>query len=1146
MKTSNKALLVSLSLMLIIILLQPAFMFAQSGNEIFRHISTRDGLSSNFIWKMMQDSNGYIWIAGQSGPDRYDSYNVTSFINDPEDESTYPGGSAFSFFEDDSGLMWIGSSSGISLYNDETGTFLQLQTPDSVPSPRAIREIIRADDQSIWAAGIGGLYRFLPATSDPDIFTTEFFSLDDVAGEGIETSSVQQGPDGKLWLGTTSGVYTFDTEGHSYSKLQSFGDEIDEVLNNLIWQILKDSKNNLWFTSDGGLALWKEGYPEPERVTILGDSDINLEGEMIQSIYEDKVGNIWIGTASIGALRYHPETGDVQSFRSSSNTQNSIIEDDIHYVFVDSDDNVWFGYHDFGVSVMFTQLWDYSFSLLPESTNRDHPVNQIRGISDDDAGNLWLATEVGLARYSPESHSMDLFTPDPQNSSPDNQENIVAGLLIDKDKILVKTLRNSFYEFDIDAEKFTRIEFPEPVRQLPGFLMMNNSSIDTHYFIGTWSRDKLYLVNRETLLVSELIMPRREPDTSIDTAIIPIISPDGTVYIKFDYRDNMAEFTGDLFLFDPDTDSVSQVELDYPDNITTYTPPTFSKNQEGVYWILTNQGLLRRDVINGNNQFLFRNEAGVLAESNGRIIEDNQGNLWLGSILRVYKLDPLSETVTVYEAEPGRKPGIFMSPALLRNGDIAFSGPGGFVRFNPETQDEPGVIQHIHITELKAGTDTYRTIIPQEKYEIEYSNNNISLSFLALNYRDPSATRYRYRLTGYMDDWSEIGVQRSVYLANLPPGNYTFEVQAAQNFGLYSETTAGLNISILPPWWRTVPAYLFFVLLFAGSVFTADRVQRKRVVSKEREKAREKELAQAKEIEKAYMHLKAAQNQLVQQEKLASLGQLTAGIAHEIKNPLNFVNNFSEVSCEMIDELREEIAEFMNDLGSSQKGSETTEKQKKSSELILELLDEIESNQRKIHEHGSRADSIVKSMLEHSRGGSGKLEPTDLNAVVKEFTNLSFHGMRASKNPINVDLQYDLDESIGEVPLITEDFSRVIVNLCNNAFDAMQGTGHKLERSDNPDPSGAKGAGDYGPKLTVRTHRSEKGVTLEIEDNGPGIPDDIKDKILQPFFTTKKGTQGTGLGLSITNDIVKAHGGDLSIDSKLGFGTTFKIILQQQ
>ncbi len=279
-------------------------------------------------------------------------------------------------------------------------------------------------------------------------------------------------------------------------------------------------------------------------------------------------------------------------------------------------------------------------------------------------------------------------------------------------------------------------------------------------------------------------------------------------------------------------------------------------------------------------------------------------------------------------------------------------------------------------------------------------------------------------------------------------------------------------------------------------------------------KTAEKDLIEIKKArqkaESALTELKATQAQLVQQEKLASLGQLTAGIAHEIKNPLNFVNNFSEVSVELIDEALEELG--------SLEDSDTKEE-------ITAILNSVKGNLTKVNEHGSRADSIIKSMLQHSRGGSGKMESTDLNKLVKEYTNLAFHVMRAGKNPINAEIDLQLDPKIKAVPMIGEDISRVVLNLTNNAFDAMRET-----------------ANTRPPKLSVRTILDSKSIHIELEDNGPGIADDIIDKILQPFFTTKKGTEGTGLGLSITNDIIKAHGGQLNIQSIPG-KTIFQIHL---
>lgn len=348
--------------------------------------------------------------------------------------------------------------------------------------------------------------------------------------------------------------------------------------------------------------------------------------------------------------------------------------------------------------------------------------------------------------------------------------------------------------------------------------------------------------------------------------------------------------------------------------------------------------------------------------------------------------------------------------------------------------------------------------------------------------------------------------------------------------------------TISPSIYNTLENYLdaasFFALIWAITMWLNHRKQMKeieieRIFLKEQERqlkatAEQKSqlemlvaertseiLKQKEELQEALNHLQSTQEQLIQQEKLASLGQLTAGIAHEIKNPLNFVNNFSELSVDFLEEIGEEMAKI----------SESPAK-----ENILELLEDVKSNLVKIRHHGSRADSIVRSMLMHSRGGTGTMDPTDLNALIREYANLAFHGMRANPNPINVDIQLDLDENLPLVNLNAEDFSRVILNLVKNSFDAMR---DKL----------ASGRKDYKAKVQIRTKDQGNRVVVEVEDNGPGVPEEIRDKLLMPFFTTKKGTEGTGLGLSITHDIIKSHEGKLDIESKVGEFTRFRILL---
>jgi len=268
-------------------------------------------------------------------------------------------------------------------------------------------------------------------------------------------------------------------------------------------------------------------------------------------------------------------------------------------------------------------------------------------------------------------------------------------------------------------------------------------------------------------------------------------------------------------------------------------------------------------------------------------------------------------------------------------------------------------------------------------------------------------------------------------------------------------------------------------------------------------------LAQAKEIEKAYKELKSTQAQLIQSEKMASLGELTAGIAHEIQNPLNFVNNFSEVNKELIAELLEEAA----------KGN-TNE--------IVNIAQDIRDNSEKINHHGKRADAIVKGMLQHSRAGSGEKEPTDINALCDEYLRLAYHGLRAKDKTFNARFETDFDASIGKMNILPQDMGRVILNLINNAFYAVTERKKKSEAG-------------YEPQVKVSTKKTGRHVLISVSDNGTGIPNAIREKIFQPFYTTKPTGQGTGLGLSLSYDIVKAQGGELSVETKEGEGSTFII-----
>ena len=264
--------------------------------------------------------------------------------------------------------------------------------------------------------------------------------------------------------------------------------------------------------------------------------------------------------------------------------------------------------------------------------------------------------------------------------------------------------------------------------------------------------------------------------------------------------------------------------------------------------------------------------------------------------------------------------------------------------------------------------------------------------------------------------------------------------------------------------------------------------------------------------------LKAAQALLIQSEKMASLGELTAGIAHEIQNPLNFVNNFSEVSTELVDEMNSEIAR-----GNKQLATGNVEQATINLQYATEIANDLKQNLEKINHHGKRAGDIVKGMLQHSRSSSGVKEPTDINALCDEYLRLSYHGLRAKDKSFNAMMITEYDETISNINIIPQDMGRVILNLINNAFYAaslpLQGGGV------NPDYK-------HVPTVWVSSKKIGDKVLISVKDNGPGIPQEIVDKIFQPFFTTKPTGQGTGLGLSLSYDIVKAHGGEIKVETK--------------
>jgi len=586
------------------------------------------------------------------------------------------------------------------------------------------------------------------------------------------------------------------------------------------------------------------------------------------------------------------------------------------------------------------------------------------------------------------------------------------------------------------------------------------------------------------------------------------------------------------------------------DNYDLSSPAGYAKTKNQSMWISTNSGggLALVDPVKdsiifyGEEKGLLHNDVLInLGDKNIPI--DQKGRIWLPNNRGLSVFDTASRTYQNFFEYDGFQPHSGFYSVLVRsNGEVWIGGDQGLNLIDPERLFRKDTIPpKVWITEMGIMDSIYskpdgeifhKSVSYTDHIELDHWQKDLQFEFVALHYLRPEDNQYSWKLENYDRQWSAPSTTRNASYTNLSPGTYTFRVKGSNADGIWNDEGDFITIRINPPFWLTTWAYGFYSLVFLAGIYTVHRLQKERTIRKERERTREKELAQAKEIKKAYSelevahsNLKSAQSQLIQTEKMASLGELTAGIAHEIQNPLNFVNNFSEVNAELVEELKEEV-------------------EKGNIEEVKAIARDILENESKIKHHGKRAESIVKGMLQHSRTSTGEKEPTDINAIADEYLRLAYHGLRAKDKSFNAEFKTDFDPNLPKINVVPQDIGRVLLNLINNAFYAVH---EKAARHSDPEHSEGVESGaasnNYKPEVVVSTQQLNGKIEICVKDNGPGIPEQVRDKIFQPFFTTKPTGQGTGLGLSLSYDIVKAHGGELKVESEIGKGSEFVISL---
>lgn len=1126
---------------------------------IYKHKAQEPkSLSDDNISAIYEDRAGVLWIGTlKGGLNKFDREQdqFTHFVHDPKNPYSLSQNRVVTIDEDHSGTLWIGTGGGLNRFDRGTERFTRFVSDPNNSNSLSHSHItaICADSTRnlLWIGTYGGgLNQLNLTTGQFTRLVSDSTNLRTLSHNQV--TSIRQDHTGALWIGTTNGLNRLDPamlsfnapeETASFLRFRNDPKNPNSLSSNNVQLIYEDSEHTLWVgTFGGGLNRFDQATGQFTRYLNDPKDPQSLSDNRVLAIYEDRTGTLWIGT---NGGRLNKLDRSKERFLHFTDVPDNSIGLSHNRVWAICEDSrrtgLWIGTQN-GLDGFAPDFFSKKIMARPDSLFAEYKAksgfihfandpknpqslshNSVRVIHKDsyDAG-LWIGTDGGgLNKFNPQTKKFTRFLNDPQNANSLSHNSVRAIFEDHTGALWIGTYGGGLNKFERDSKQFTRF-LNDPAN--PHSLSHNRvwtiyEDRNNTLWVGTsGGLDKL---DRETGQFTHFVHDPANPQSLSHNAVFAIYearAPQDGMWI--------GTYGGGLNYFDRATGQ-----------FTRYT---------------TKEGLAN-DVIYG-------------------ILEDELGRLWMSTNYGLSCFDPQAKIFRNYDETDGLQGKEFNAGAFFKStdGQMFFGGVNGLNVFYPSHFKKNSAAPPVVITAFKVfekPLQLNRALDGLAAVTLSYRQNYFSFEFAALSYRNPEKNRYAHKLEGFDQDWIYSGsTRRYASYTNLDPGHYIFRVKGANDDGVWNENGARLAVTITPPWWRTGWAYMLYAIIFAMAVFTVDRIQRQRVIAQERAQAemrevqlraqtaelhaqtaqaqaqalqaenarKELELQKAAELQAAYQaleeahaNLQATQAQLIQSEKLALLGQLTAGVAHEIKNPLNFVNNFAVLSVDLAKELKDELIK-----------RKTKSVNADDFASINDILETLVLNAEKITHHGKRADSIVRSMMEHARGSSGQRQMTDINHLLEEAINLSYHGMRAQDPSFNISIEKQFDETLGPVEAVPQDLQRVFINIINNACYAA----HQKQKAKSKEQTA--NAGDFMPVLSVRTQDLGDTIAIGIRDNGNGIPQSVRDKIFTPFFTTKPTGQGTGLGLSISYDIiVQMHRGELHVDTEEGKFTEFIIRL---
>jgi signal transduction histidine kinase/ligand-binding sensor domain-containing protein len=933
--------------------------------------------------------------------------------------------------------------------------------------------------------------------------------------------SIYEDRSGVLWIGTRSGLNKL-VPGANRASSPIFKHWIsepgnpDSLSHNEVRVIFQDSMGILWIGTKNGLnelvSGGSEGSPPNFKHWISEPGNpISLSHSDIRSIYEDRSGVLWIGTWDGGLNKFDREQKIFTHWKNDPLDSLSLSDNSVYSIFEDRSDVIWIGtvggLNKFDRGKMRFTHW----ANEPGNPNSlSH--NYVFSILEDRSGMIWIGTDGGgLNRFDRGNETFTHWANEPRNPESLSHDGVYS-IYEDRAGILWIGTKDGLNKFNREDNTFTHWS------NIPG----NPESLSNNEILSIYEdrSGALWIGTRGGL-------NRLVPSASMGSP--PIFrhwmnEPGNSNSLSHDvilsiYEDRAGMLWigtngGGLNRFDRENETFSHWtnEPGNPESVSNNEILSIYEDRTGILWVGTMGGGLNKFDRDRETFKRYKDRDGLPNNVIYGILEDDRGSLWLSTNRGLSKFNIQAETFRNYDAHDGLQIYEFNQGAYRKNkkGEMFFGGIKGFITFAPENIKDNPHIPPVVITSFKKFDEVLKTdIFDLDEIKLSYKDKYYSFEFAALDYRNPEKNQYAYMMEGVNEEWIHSGTRRFVTYTHLNPGINIFHVKGSNNDGVWNEKGASLKMIITPPIWQTWWFRVFVLATVFGIGFLWHKLrvkhieaQRSRLELKVAERTREI-VDKKKQLESAFQELKDTQSQLAQAEKMASLGNLAAGIAHEINNPVGAINSAANTSHRSIDKVIKALEE----------GKDLEEI--KEDQYFKKALNSFISNNDVITMASERITDIIQSLRNFARLEEADFLEADIHEGLESTLTLLHHEL---KNRIEVIKEF------GDIPKIycyPNQINQVFVNILANASHSIEDKG----------------------TIKIKTSKSDDKIVIRISDDGKGIKEENLKKIFDPGFTTKGVGVGTGLGLSISYNIIKDHNGEIRVKSELGRGTEFTIIL---